>query len=205
MPTPTMTNSDTSAHLPTVASTLNGIAREQIRVLFTKHSLSAEEIAEQMRVPLALVIEVLERVQAPGGALTGSMNGSMNGSPSNVTPKEFTSLEEDTQERLDDARRIERGLDEHVDEAIRTLGTLIVCGESDGIKLAASTKLLEMRSGGLRPRRSERQQRDTNVALTAEDLAKLLAAANEAYLAQMPKANVATAVTVESAAQVSNP
>ena len=198
MPTPTMTNSDTSAHLPTVASTLNGIAREQIRVLFTKHSLSAEEIAEQMRVPLALVIEVLERVQAPGGALTGSMNGS----PSNVTPKEFTSLEEDTQERLDDARRIERGLDEHVDEAIRTLGTLIVCGESDGIKLAASTKLLEMRSGGLRPRRSERQQRDTNVALTAEDLAKLLAAANEAYLAQMPKANVAV---VESAAQVSNP
>jgi len=165
----------------TVSVLLSAAMQAMIRKMSRQDGLTSEQIAQAMNVPASSVAMVLAP-KPPIGATT-------EGDPMDSRIAEM-----------------ENALDEHVENAIATLGEFAVSAESEGVRLAASTKILEMRSGSLR---SQRPVRETGASggLSATQFGELLSQAMTAYAEQM-RAHAASveklATTIDLPASQSN-
>lgn len=151
----------------------NSAMCQQIRLMHTRDSATAEEISLMLEIPLMIVLEVLEPATKTAGEITATHNGDSDQS--------YT-------ESLQAAREIESGVRAHQERAIEVLGE---CLESDvdGIRLAASTRILDITAGKLRPKKDP-QQTGSGGTITIEQFNMMVTQAMGAYQKQIAPAQV---------------
>lgn len=145
------------------AAMLNPAVKTQIRALAERDGVTAEGISELLGVPVLIVRDILERSAGAVGVTSD--------------PSQKTDHEAQLTER---AAQIEDRLADAEQTALSVMEDICANAQSDGVRLAAAEKILEIRTGKLRPQRKS----EGSVNITIETMNTLIQQAQKAYAEQ---------------------
>lgn len=142
------------------AAMLNPAVKTQIRALAERDGVTAEGISELLGVPVLIVRDILER----------SSSGTSDPSQKTDQEAQLTERAAQIEDRLADAEQT----------ALSVMEDICANAQSDGVRLAAAEKILEIRTGKLRPQRKS----EGSVNITIETMNTLIQQAQKAYAEQ---------------------
>lgn len=155
-----ITDSGTAA---TAAALTSRSTREQIKLLYARDGLSAEEISASLGMPLELVSSILG---GGGGAGEAAVPTSKDGAD----------------ELLSVTRSIETAAADYREAALSKVAELMEVADSQAVQFAAAQFLLRSATGGLRPAKAPVVTTTVNNAVVFNSLVSKAAAAYEAQL-----------------------
>lgn len=154
-----ITDSGTAA---TAAALTSRSTREQIKLLYARDGLSAEEISASLGMPLELVSSILGGGSAGEAAVPTSKDGA--------------------DELLSVTRSIETAAADYREAALSKVAELMEVADSQAVQFAAAQFLLRSATGGLRPAKAPVVTTTVNNAVVFNSLVSKAAAAYEAQL-----------------------
>lgn len=157
--------------IKSAATLMDSGLRRQIKLAYERDGLSVEDIAAMLGIDVGLVAIAIEA--------TGASKVARNTTNSEDSPH----------------IAIEQKLEGYEDAAVAALGRL-VDSDNEAIALTAAREVLNIRGGKLRPAK----QTSTGPSFTQEDMAKVFAAAMEAY-AETLKIQAPTVPTISHPTQ----
>ncbi len=141
------------------AAMLNPAVRAQIRSLSERDGVPSDQISAMLGIPELLVTEILSK--------TSIVSDGPNGGD---VDKQLSDRAASIEDRLADAEQT----------AVAVLEDVCANAQSDGVRLAAAERILEIRTGKLRPQK----QAINKTEITIETMNTLIQQATVAYHAQ---------------------